>query len=101
MAICLNENDKPCLVTQACNGDDAAITHLASRPEFRELRILELYWNRVGLAGVQALVHSPYLHNLEHGGIVFLYHPCAEDAVVDALRELARARPEDDTGLFR
>ena len=42
-----------------------------------------------------------YLHNLEHGGIVFLYHPCAEDAVVDALRELARARPEDDTGPFR
>ncbi len=42
-----------------------------------------------------------YLHNLEHGGIVFLYHPCAEDAAVDALRALARARPDDDTGAFR
>lgn len=42
-----------------------------------------------------------YLHNLEHGGIAFLYHPCVEDEVVDALRALARARPEDETGAFR
>jgi len=42
-----------------------------------------------------------FLHNLEHGGIAFLYHPCVEDEVVDAMRELARARPDDDTGPFR
>lgn len=42
-----------------------------------------------------------YLHNLEHGGIALLYHPCVEAEVVDALRELARARPEDETGAFR
>lgn len=42
-----------------------------------------------------------YLHNLEHGGIAFLYHPCAEAELVDALRALARARPEDETGAFR
>lgn len=42
-----------------------------------------------------------YLHNLEHGGAAFLYNPCAEDAVVDALRDLARTRPDDEAGDFR
>ena len=42
-----------------------------------------------------------WLHNLEHGGIAFLYHPCAPTELVDALRELARAYPADDTGEFR
>lgn len=42
-----------------------------------------------------------YLHNLEHGGIALLYHPCADAETVDALRALARERPEDDGGPFR
>ena len=42
-----------------------------------------------------------YIHNLEHGGIAFLYHPCAPAEVVDQLREFARARPADDGGDFR
>ena len=42
-----------------------------------------------------------YIHNLEHGGIALLYHPCADAATVDALRDYARARPADDGGDFR
>lgn len=37
-----------------------------------------------------------WLHNLEHGGIAVLYHPCAPAEVVTALRELVRARPEGE-----
>lgn len=42
-----------------------------------------------------------WLHNLEHGGIAFLYHPCASSELIDALREFARNYPADDTGEFR
>lgn len=42
-----------------------------------------------------------WLHNLEHGGVAFLYHPCAPQEVIDALRDFARAYPEDDGGAFR
>ncbi len=42
-----------------------------------------------------------YIHNLEHGGIAFLYHPCVGSEVVDQLRALARAWPADDGGEFR
>lgn len=42
-----------------------------------------------------------WLHNLEHGGVALLYHPCAGDDVVDALRDFARSRPADAGGPFR
>lgn len=42
-----------------------------------------------------------WVHNLEHGGIAFLYHPCADAELVDELREFARSRPEDAGGDFR
>lgn len=42
-----------------------------------------------------------WLHNLEHGGVALLYHPCADEELVDSLRESARSRPEDDGGPFR
>ncbi len=42
-----------------------------------------------------------WVHNLEHGGVAFLYHPCAPAAVVDYLRALAQTRPADDGGPFR
>lgn len=42
-----------------------------------------------------------YLHNLEHGGVAFLYHPCAPAETVDALRALAQAQPADEAGDFR
>lgn len=42
-----------------------------------------------------------WLHNLEHGGVAFLYDPCVSVAVVEALRSFARSQPEDETGAFR
>ncbi|MEL6177902.1 MAG: DUF3105 domain-containing protein, partial [Myxococcota bacterium] len=42
-----------------------------------------------------------FLHNLEHGGIALLYHPCADTTLVDALRAYAQARQADDGGDFR
>ncbi len=42
-----------------------------------------------------------WLHNLEHGGVALLYHPCAADETVDALRAYAQARADDDGGAFR
>ena len=42
-----------------------------------------------------------WVHNLEHGGIVFLYHPCADPALVDELRAFAKSRPADAAGEFR
>lgn len=41
-----------------------------------------------------------WLHNLEHGGAAFLYHPCAAPETIDALREVARAQVDAD-GPFR
>lgn len=42
-----------------------------------------------------------YLHNLEHGGVVLLYHPCAPKATVEALRALAKAIAPDAYGPAR
>lgn len=42
-----------------------------------------------------------YIHNLEHGGVAILYHPCVEQAIIDSLRTLACSRPDDDGGEFR
>ena len=42
-----------------------------------------------------------YIHNLEHGGIALLYHPCVEQSVIDSLRTLVCSIPEDDGGPFR
>lgn len=42
-----------------------------------------------------------YIHNLEHGGIAILYHPCVEKDLIDSLRTLACSRADDDGGEFR
>ncbi len=42
-----------------------------------------------------------WLHNLEVGGIVVLYHPCVPASVVDDLRQWLRVQPADAAGLFR
>ncbi|HRE88776.1 MAG TPA: DUF3105 domain-containing protein [Myxococcota bacterium] len=47
------------------------------------------------------LAPQVWLHNLEHGGIAFLYDPCAPSELVDALRVFAQSQPEDDGGAFR
>ncbi|MBI5609915.1 MAG: DUF3105 domain-containing protein, partial [Deltaproteobacteria bacterium] len=47
------------------------------------------------------LPQQRWLHNLEHGGLALLYHPCAPQATIDALRAFAKAQPDDDGGPFR
>lgn len=32
-----------------------------------------------------------YIHNLEHGAVVFMYHPCAPESGKTALKEIARS----------
>ena len=56
-------------------------------------------WGRWG--EYEYLPPQRYLHNLEHGGIALLYHPCVEQAVIDSLRTLACSYSEDDGGGFR
>lgn len=53
-------------------------------------------WGEYSYLGPQV-----WLHNLEHGGIAFLYDPCAPTALVDALRVFAQSQPADDGGPFR
>ena len=42
-----------------------------------------------------------WLHALEHGGMAILYHPCAPEALIDALRSWAQNVPADEGGPFR
>ena len=42
-----------------------------------------------------------WLHNLEHGGITFLYHPCSDQSIINDLKALIDDIPDDDDGAFR
>jgi len=42
-----------------------------------------------------------WIHNLEHGGVALLYHPCTPAVEIEALRQFARARKPDAGGAFR
>ncbi|MEZ4463601.1 MAG: DUF3105 domain-containing protein [bacterium] len=53
-------------------------------------------WARWG--EYSALPPQRWLHNLEHGGVAFLYHPCASAAEVEALRAVIRDRLAADAG---
>ena len=50
-------------------------------------------WARWG--EYESLPPQRWLHNLEHGGMTLLYHPCAPAEMVDELREIARARGDE------
>jgi hypothetical protein len=41
------------------------------------------------------LARGHYVHNIEHGGVVFLYHPDAPPASVQALRQVFQSLPND------
>ena len=47
------------------------------------------------------LVPERWVHNLEHGALVILHHPCASDALVEELRAFAKGQADDDGGDFR
>lgn len=65
------------------------------------------HWAEAGVApapnGEYAIALEPerYIHNLEHGAIAFLYDPGAPVSDIDALRDYATMRPDDDGGTFR
>lgn len=47
------------------------------------------------------LPQQRWLHNLEHGGVAFLYNPCAPATLINALQTIAKTWPADDSGPFR
>ena len=57
------------------------------------------YWARWG--EYTFLPPQRWLHNLEHGGIAFLYHPCVSQETKDAMRAYIDAQEADESGPFR
>jgi len=76
--------------------EPAPITYADSPPSSGDHRPA---WGRWG--EYDYLPPQRWLHNLEHGGLAFLYDPCAPIEVINALRAYVRALPEDDSGPFR
>jgi hypothetical protein len=70
--------------------DDEPITYDLSPPAADNHRGMWARWGEY-----RSLPPQRWLHNLEHGGIAFLYHPCADAAVVDELRAIAQAQGDD------
>lgn len=56
--------------------EDEAIAYDESPPSSGNHRGVWAKWGRY-----EALPPERWLHNLEHGGVAFLYHPCASEAV--------------------
>lgn len=57
------------------------------------------HWARWG--EYASLAPQRWVHNLEHGGVALLYHPCAGDEAVETLRAYAHGRAADEGGPFR
>lgn len=74
----------------------AAITYTDSPPTFGTHRPDWAKWG-----AYQFVAPQNWIHNLEHGGIVLLYHPCTPPAVVAQLRAWAYDHPPDDGGPLR
>jgi hypothetical protein len=70
--------------------DDIAISYTQSPPSSGDHRGM---WAKYG--EYSRLPPQRWIHNLEHGAIVFLYHPCAPAEQIQALRDIARAQPND------
>lgn len=57
------------------------------------------YWAQWGEYSV--LLPEVYVHNLEHGGVAFLYRPDASTTDIEALREFAKVQDAASGGTFR
>ena len=70
-----------------------AITYAQSPPTSGPHRFEWAKWGE--------FVHLPaqrWLHNLEHGGVALLYHPCADPKIIQQLRGFARCQPAGKGG---
>ncbi len=65
---------------------DQPPSHGSHRPQWAK-------WGRY-----EFLPPQRWLHNLEHGGVALLYHPCAPRELIDDLLAFARAVPEEEDG---
>ena len=45
---------------------------------------------KIGKCFLRFLPRQRWLHNIEHGAVVMLYHPCTHEATVDKLRRLVK-----------
>jgi hypothetical protein len=70
--------------------DQTPITYNQNPPSSGDHRSI---WAKYG--EYTRLPPQRWLHNLEHGAIVFLYHPCAPTEQIDQLRQIARAQAND------
>ncbi len=73
-----------------------AITYADSPPSSGPHRPVWAKWG-----SYVSLPEQRWLHNIEHGGIVFLYHPCAPESTIAALKIIAKLQPADQLGPFR
>lgn len=72
------------------------ISYVDSPPSSGDHRPAWAKWGEYDYLGPQR-----WVHNLEHGGIAFLYDPCVDAGTISTLREYARGMPDDDSGPFR
>lgn len=72
------------------------ISYVDNPPSSGDHRPAWAKWGEYDYLGPQR-----WVHNLEHGGIAFLYDPCVDTGTISALREYARGMPDDDSGAFR
>ncbi len=76
---------------EAISYTDLPPTHGAHRPQWA-------VWG-----SYEFLPPQRWIHNLEHGGVALLYHPCAPPEIIEELKTLAQGVPEanDGGGPFR
>jgi hypothetical protein len=70
--------------------DQTPITYNQNPPSSGDHRSM---WAKYG--EYTRLPPQRWLHNLEHGAIAFLYHPCAPTEQIDQLRQMARAQANE------
>ena len=75
---------------------DAPIMYEANPPSSGSHRPMWAKWGEY-----EYLPPQRWLHNLEHGGIAFLYHPCADPDLIKSLKTFVREYQTEDQQDFR